>query len=135
MQVDISGLEDLLRNMAQLNVDESIENKALTKAGKVVQEAVQEEAPVGRGEHKSSLKSQIKLKRPKNGEAHVHTGRAYHGHLVEFGRSGGSTVMRNGRIVKWGPTAPNPFFSRGYEKSKDEAQQAMADELKKGLGL
>lgn len=134
MKVDIEGLDELLSNMLQLPMEDADENGAVNKAAKVVKEAVAAEAPVGRG----TLKANIKAKRAIDGVAVVHTGGAFHGHLVEFGRSGGSKMaVKNGKQQKvtWGPTAPNPFFTRGYEASKNQAQQAMADELKKRLKL
>lgn len=131
MRVEVSGLDEVLENLNRYIVDEAIENKALTEAGKITQENIKSEAPVRQG----ILKKNIKLRRPKEGQVIIHTGGAYHAHLVEFGRSGGSAILKNGRKVTWGPTFPNPFFSRGYEQSKTKAKQAMVDELKKGLGL
>lgn len=131
MEVKIDGLNQVLQNLNLLVVDEAMESKALNKAGKIAKEAIASQAPVGKG----TLQRNIKLKRAKNGEALVHTGGAYHAHLVEFGRSGGSAITKKGRRVKWGPTSPNPFFTRGWDASETEAKQAMVDELRKGLGL
>lgn len=137
MEVQLTGLNDVLQNLMRMNIDESLENKALTKAGKVTQEAAIEEAPVDKRNpvNKSSLHKNIKLRRPKDGEVVIHTGGAYHAHLVEFGRSGGSVTLKNGRKVKWGPTAPNPFFSRAFERSVNQAKQTMINEIQRGLGL
>lgn len=129
--LEVTGLDAVLQNLIRLNIDESVENKALNKAGKIMQKAVQNEAPVDKG----TLKKNIKLKRPQDGEVVIHTGGAYHAHLVEFGRSGGSTNGQGGRRVSWGPTAPNPFFSRGFEQSNESAKQAMIDEIRRELGL
>jgi HK97 gp10 family phage protein len=131
VEVQIEGLETILENIRKINVDEAIENRALNKAGKITQEAIQEQTPVDQG----ILKNNIKVRRAKNGEVFVHTGWAYHAHLIEFGRSGGSAITKKGRKVFWGATAPNPFFSRGYEQSKTDAMDAMIVELKKGLKL
>ncbi|OCA84487.1 hypothetical protein A8F94_17480 [Bacillus sp. FJAT-27225] len=134
MEVEVKGLEEILKNLARMNVEEELENKALNKAGEITRDAIRIEAPVKRG----ILKENIKLKRPKNGEVLVHTDKAYHAHLIEGGRSGGSTMaMKKGKLqrVTWGPMAPNPFFTRGFETSKGPAKDAMITELKKGLGL
>lgn len=134
MHVDVKGLDELMKTLLRIPIEEEVENRAVNKAAKVTKEAIAEEAPVDRG----ILKKNIKATRAKDGEARVHTGGAYHGHLVEFGRSGGSKeAVKNGKRQKvtWGPTAPNPFFTRGFEKSKEEAQTAMADEIKKVLKL
>lgn len=134
MEVKIDGLDQVLQNLNLLVVDEAMESKALNKAGNIAKEAIASQAPVARV-NGGTLQRNIKLKRAKNGEALVHTGGAYHAHLVEFGRSGGSAITKKGRRVKWGPTSPNPFFTRGWDASETEAKQAMVDELKKGLGL
>ena len=131
MEVKMTGLDEILQNLMSLNVDESVENRALNKAGKLTQEAVQNEAPVDQG----TLKENIRLRRAKDGEVTVHSGGAYHAHLVEFGRSGGSTNGKGGRRVSWGPTAPNPFFSRGFESSALRAQFTIIEEIQKGLKL
>ncbi len=134
MEVKIDGLDQVLQNLNLLVVDEAMESKALNKAGNIAKEAIASQAPVA-PVNGGTLQRNIKLKRAKNGEALVHTGGAYHAHLVEFGRSGGSAITKKGRRVKWGPTSPNPFFTRGWDASETEAKQAMVDELKKGLGL
>jgi len=140
VEVNIAGLDAVLRSLRQLNFDESLENKALTKAGKITQKAIEKEAPIDKKNPSdgASLHKNIKLRRPKDGEVLIHTSKAYHGHLIEFGRSGGSlTAKKNGKLQKvtWGSTSPNPFFSRGFESSNDEAKQAMIDAIKTGLKL
>lgn len=113
----MQGMEAIMQNLLNLPLEEADENRAINKAAKIVKEAVIEEAPVDDG----TLKSNIKAKRAKDGEAKVHTGGAYHSHLVEFGRSAGSKyALKNGKrqLVTWGATAPNPFFTRGLEKVK-----------------
>ena len=134
MEVDIKGLDEILNNLAKLNIEEELENKAVNKAGTITRDAIKIEAPIRQG----ILKENIRLKRSKGGQAFVHTDKAYHAHLVEGGRSGGSTMaMKKGKLqkVSWGPTTPNPFFTRGFESSKGLAKNAMIMEIKKGLGL
>lgn len=134
MQLEMQGLEALLQNLTNLPLEEADENRALNAAAKVVKEAVIEEAPVDDG----TLKKNIKAQRAKDGEAKVHTGSAYHSHLVEFGRSAGSKyALKNGvrQKVTWGSTAPNPFFTRGLERSKGRAVDVMSDEIRKALRL
>src|SRR5690606_19212782 len=115
-------------------IDESIENRALNKAGNVTKDAILNEANFSK-RSRGVFKGNIRLRRPKDGEVLIHSGGAYHAHLIEFGRSGGSAITKKGRRVKWGPTAPNPVFGRGYEKSRNEAMQTMISEIQKGLGL
>lgn len=141
MRLELNGMEAILQNLMNLPLEEEDENRALNKAAKIVKEAVIEEAPQDdRKENLSatSLKNNIKAKRARDGEAKVHTGGAYHSHLVEFGRSAGSKyALKNGnrQLVTWGATAPNPFFTRGLERSKETAINAMADEIRKALRL
>lgn len=137
MKVELDGLVVTLQNLSRFNVDEAVENKALTKSGKIIKAAIEKEAPIDKRNKVDmhSLHKNIKLRRPKDGEAIIHTGVAYHAHLVEFGRSGGSAITKKGKKVKWGPTGPNPFFSRGFEQSKSEAMSEMIGELQKGLKL
>lgn len=130
----MQGMEALLENLMNLPLEEADENRALNAAAKVVKEAVILEVPVDDG----TLKKNIKAQRAKDGEAKVHTGGAYHSHLVEFGRSAGSKyALKNGKRQKvtWGSTAPNPFFARGLENSKSRAVDVMSDEIRKALGL
>jgi len=134
MEMKITGLEEILEKIKHLPLEEEDENRAINKASNVVKKAVQEEVKANGW----TFEKEIKVRRSKDGEGAVHTGKAYHAHILEGGRSGGQKyALKNGRhqLVKWGPMAPNPFFTRAYNKSKREAQQAMAEELKKVLKL
>lgn len=140
MEFDISGMDELAKILQNLPLEEKEENSIVNKAAKLVQEAAIEEAPVDERNEEDSgtLKRNIKLMRAREGVARVHTGGAYHAHLVEFGRSGGSkTAVKSGKSQKvtWGDTVPNPFFTRAFQKTKGEAQKVMAEELKKRLNL
>lgn len=137
MELQLTGLQETLQNLSSLNISEQLENKALNKAGKITQKAIEAEAPIDSKnpvDH-ASLHKNIKLKRPKDGEVVIHTGGAYHSHIIEFGRSAGSTITKGGKKVTWGKINPNPFFSRGFEQSKTEAMNALVDEIQRGLGL
>lgn len=142
MRLEVQGMDALLQNILNLPLEEHEENQALNTGAKVVKDAVVEEVPVGKRKSKKNkntkLKNSIKIKRAKDGEVKVHTGKAYHGHILEGGRSAGSkNVMKKGKRQKvtWGPIAPNPFFTRGFEKSKSDAVNAIADEIKKVKNL
>lgn len=143
MELQFTGLDGILANLARLPLEENEENAVVTKGAKITQKAIVEEAPVGT-ERKNkkgkvtykpgSLKKNIKVKRAVDGVAVIHTGKAYHGHLIEFGRSAGSKMAKkNGKTQKvtWGSTNANPFFTRGFESSQNEAKQAMANEIRK----
>ena len=120
MKVD--GMENLLAEIEKLGQKGSrIENKALKEAGDVVKESIEKEVPVRTGKLKQSITvSRVKTK---DGVKRVEVGPdkdGYYGKFVEFG-----TVKMKA----------NPFMSRGYETSKEEAMEAIEKNLKEGLGL
>lgn len=134
------GMSEILNNLARLAIEEDVEKMALNKATKVVKEAIVEEAPIDSRNpaDSASLHKNIKSTRYKDGVVSIHTGGAYHAHLVEFGRSAGSKyALKNGKrqLVTWGATNANPFFTRGFGKSSREAIEVMSDEIKKALRL
>jgi len=134
LELQLTGLEETLQNLSSLNISEQLENKALNKAGKITQKAIIAEGNFG-DRSDGVIKENIKLKRPKNGEVVIHSGRAYHSHILEFGRSAGSTITKGGKKVTWGKINPNPFFSRGYEQSKSESMNAIIEEIQGALGI
>jgi HK97 gp10 family phage protein len=134
LETRITGLDETLQNLMRLNVNESIENKALTKAAKVTKTAIESEAKFGK-RSRGIYKNNIKLRRPKDGEVIIHSSKAYHAHLIEYGRSAGSITSKKGKRVTWGSTAADPVFGRGFEQSKADALSTMISELQKGLGL
>jgi HK97 gp10 family phage protein len=135
MKVDFSGLEHLRKQLSQLENAEEIEKKALDKAGKYLVDKLKAEAP----HHDGTIEENLMLKKAKDGQAIVHTGKAYHAHLYEFGRTGGETKIRdkNGteRTIKWGDMPMNPFMTRTYESELKTLERIIAEELKKGMGL
>lgn len=134
MELQLTGLQEVLQSLNSLNIPEELENKALNKAGKITQAAIIAEANFG-NRSEGMIKKNIKLKRVKDGEVVIHTGKAYQSHIIELGRSAGSTITKGGKKVTWGKINPNPFFSRGYEQSKVESMNALIDEIQRGLGL
>lgn len=118
----LEGMENLLAEIEKLGQKGSrIENKALREAGDVVKDAIEKEVPVRTGKLKQSITaSRVKTK---DGVKRVEVGPdkdGYYGKFVEFG-----TVKMKA----------NPFMSRGYETSKEEAMEAIEKNLKEGLGL
>ena len=136
----MTGMSELLKQLGRLPIEEEDEKKALDKATKVVKKAIAEEAPIDKKNPKdsSSLHKNIKSTRYIDGVVTIHTGGAYHAHLVEFGRSAGSKyALKNGKrqLVTWGATEANPFFTRGFGRSSREAVDVMANEIRKALRL
>jgi HK97 gp10 family phage protein len=121
-ELKLEGIENLITEVEKLGQAGSrIENTALKEAGEVVRQAIEQEAPQKTGTLKKSIKtSGVK---GRDGGKHVEVGpgkEGFYGKFVEFG----TVKMR-----------ANPFMSRGYETSKDEALATIERELKKGLGL
>ena len=120
--VKLEGMEELLTEMNKLGeAGEKIEKTVLVKAGKKVQEAIIKEAPQRSGKLKKSIKvSRIKRL---DGASFIEvypSGAAYYSKFLEFGTS---------------KMKADPFMSRGYEASKDEVENLIAEEIRKGLGL
>ena len=135
MHIQMTGLDAILNNLAQLPFEDHEENEVANAGAKVVQKYILAEVPSsGDKKKKIKLKKNIKIQKARDGEAKIHTGKAYHGHILEFGRSAGSTtVKKNGKEKKvtWGKINPNPFFTRGSDASESEAKQVMANEIRK----
>lgn len=135
MDINFTGLEALKRQLAQLENAEDIQKKALNKAGRHLVEELKNASPFDDG----TMSDNLSLKRIDENEVIVHTGKAYHAHLIEFGRTSGETRIKdkNGvmRTIKWGATTPNPFMTRTYESQLDILQGIIALELRKGMGL
>lgn len=118
----LEGMENLLAEIEKLGqAGSKIENRALKEAGDVVKESIVKEVPVRTGRLKESITvSNVKTK---DGVKRVEVGPdkdGYYGKFVEFG-----TVKMKA----------NPFMSRGYETSKEEAISTIEKNLKEGLGL
>lgn len=122
-ELKLEGIENLITEVEKLGQQGAkIENTALKEAGEVVRQAIEQEAPRGKtGTLKESIKASGVKGQGTGKRVEVGSGKeGYYGKFVEFG----TVKMR-----------ANPFMSRGYETSKDEALAAIERELKKGLGL
>lgn len=121
-ELKLEGIENLITEVEKLGQAGSrIENTALKEAGEVVRQAIEREAPQKTGTLKKSIKTSGVKGRDGGKRVEVGPGKeGWYGKFVEFG----TVKMR-----------ANPFMSRGYETSKDEALAAIERELKKGLGL
>lgn len=139
MSLEIQGMQELLNNIRQMDlaVDSRLEDKALKAGARVIEAEMKNEA--NRIRDDGTLHDNIKSTDVKNGRITVHTGGAYHAHLVEFGRTSGQStyVDRNGvtRPVKWGETTPQPVVQGSYERKKDEVLNEMKKVIKQELGL
>ncbi|WP_415918019.1 HK97-gp10 family putative phage morphogenesis protein [Xylanivirga thermophila] len=118
----LEGMENLLNELDKLGQKGSrIENKALKEAGNIVKESIVKEVPVRTGKLKENIT--VSNVKSKDGVKKVEVGPGkdeYYAAFLEFG-----TTNMNA----------NPFISRGYENSKEEAEKVIVEEIKKGLGL
>lgn len=121
-KLEVDGMENLLNELDKLRQKGSrIENTALKEAGNIVKESIVNEVPVRTGKLKENITvSRVKTK---DGVKKVEVGPGkdeYYAAFLEFG----TTNMD-----------ANPFISRGYENSREEAEKVIVEEIKKGLGL
>lgn len=118
----LEGMENLLNEIDKLGQKGSrIENTALKEAGNIVKESIIKEVPVRTGKLKENIT--VSNVKSKDGVKKVEVGPGkdeYYAAFLEFG-----TTNMNA----------NPFISRGYENSKEEAEKVIVEEIKKGLGL
>lgn len=118
----LEGMENLLNEIDKLGQKGSrIENTALKEAGNIVKESIAKEVPVRTGKLKENIT--VSNVKSKDGVKKVEVGPGkdeYYAAFLEFG----TTNMD-----------ANPFISRGYENSKEEAEKVIVEEIKKGLGL
>ncbi len=118
----LEGMENLLNEIDKLGQKGSrIENTALKEAGNIVKESIIKEVPVKTGKLKENIT--VSNVKSKDGVKKVEVGPGkdeYYAAFLEFG-----TTNMNA----------NPFISRGYENSKEEAEKVIVEEIKKGLGL
>lgn len=139
MPIELQGMDDLLKSVRQMGkkASRSVEEKALKAGGDILLEAAKEEA--NRVRDDGTLYENIEKTTVNNGKITIHTGKAYHAHLIEFGRSSGQGTYKdkNGviRPVKWGDTAPNPVMARAFENSRNEIITVMRNVIKKELDL
>lgn len=120
--LELEGKDNLLNELERLGeAGEKIERIALVKAGEKVKEAIVREAPHRTGNLKENIKVS-RLKRVDGGAfVEVYPSKSvFYSAFLEFG----TTKMK-----------ADPFMSRGYESSKEDAERAIEEEIKKGLGL
>lgn len=128
MEVKLEGMEEMMKAVRQLeDRGEKLEKKALYRAGDIIKEAVQSEAPVTNRliPERGLLKKEIKRSNMKfdGGVNYVEikpSRKAYYGHFVEVGTS---------------KMSANPFMTRGFNKSVDRAMREAMQVFKEGLKL
>lgn len=124
--VVIDGLEELLAQLDGLKSDGIAGDvaDAVETAVKSTAETIRSEAPLGAtGNLRRSITSGVYKKsegKPIAGFVTVDYGIGPHAHLVEFGARGGDMPR-------------NPFFSRGWRKSRGPAESIVVDGVKSAI--
>ncbi len=120
----IIDMSDVSAELAKMEKDVDKEGKrALQAAGNIIKEAVQQEAPVRTGRLKRGIRSVVRKSKEYGGAYYVRVYPHDRHHVARF-LEHGTVKMR-----------ANPFFSRGYEKSKGRALAALQSGMRNGLGL
>src|SRR5882724_9751186 len=131
--VKIHGLDELQRNLERIprEVSKKILRRALRKAAKVVREAIVNFAPKASGflaEHFN-----IKFKSRKADIA----GSAFIGPdgKIKYPNKQAMRVQDVARYHEFGTSkmAADPFMTRGFEQTKDQALEIIVEEIKKAL--
>lgn len=139
--MQLEGMDSLLRKLEDMGkAGTRIENKALKKAGEVINNEIKANAPTSSsprqprpkknlwrtGKHAKELLKVSGVK-SKNGIKYVDVGlqkgdtsKAFYLKLYEFGSS---------------KTPETHFMGRAYESKKDEAKEIIKQEIKNALGL
>lgn len=122
-EIKIEGMQELLAKIEQLGKEGvKIEGQALKKAGEHLKEQMITETPVRTGELRDSI--EVSTVKTKQGRRYVEVGpnkkTNWRAKFVEFGTS---------------KNRANPFMARTYERNKEEIQEMIKEEIKKGLGL
>ena len=139
--LDISGMDEILSTIEYMGIEgKRVEGKALKKAANLINEEIKANAPTSAvprqpkektqlwrtGKHAKTL-LKISGVKSKNGQKFVLAGlqkndnsKAFYLKFYEFGSS---------------KTPANHFMSRAYQTKKDEAKEAIKEELRKALNL
>ena len=121
-ECELTGMQELLNRLENLErKGQSKENKAVKKASEVLQQEIIKNAPEDTGNLKENIDvSKIKIK---NETKYVEVGTENEGFYAKF-LEFGTTKMD-----------ADPFMSRSFETKKNEIQDTIKKEIRKGLGL
>lgn len=114
----MEGLETLLSDLTRVERDiKSVKDDAVKEGGKVMQDETKRLARKRTG----NLIEHIELSEVENGEIHVYVdnqGKAYYGHMLEFGTS---------------KMSAKPYMGPAFNRSRLKINQAMANKLRQYL--
>lgn len=144
MALRVTGMEDLLRRMAEIerSSPEAVK-KATYEGAKVSLEEIKKDA-------RESRKDEIIIQESSDGKGYtVATTKEYfEAHWEEFGTSMHNIILKKkkpkvmansekvfGRIINHPGATPKPFFEPAFLRSKNEARQKMFETLKSELRI
>jgi HK97 gp10 family phage protein len=144
MALEVSGMQELLKRMAQIEASAPEAVKKATLAGaKVSQEEIKKNT-------KDSRKDEIVIQEKSDGKGYtVATTKEYfEAHWEEFGTGAHDIVLKKknpkvmanpemifGRDIHHPGTSPKPFFEPAFLQSKGDARKKIATVLKSELRL
>jgi HK97 gp10 family phage protein len=141
--VDLEGMNQLLKQLKHLNlkVDKAVEDKALKAGAEVAKEKIETHPNLPRSSiPKDHAQDNIIVVEESDGEYQIGAHKDFF-YLIfhELGADGGlyyGTQDWNKDIAYVTPDIDaSPFMRPAFEESQDEIQQAMAEVIKKELGL
>lgn len=152
MSLEVKGMEEIFSKIQELGkkANKSV-NKAILKGAEPILKDAVENAPERTGKGKQGLK--ISRPKTKGGKKYVLIGidkgdisEIYYMKFHEFGASPHAISAKGkvlGGILKSTKNSPiyhpgiraKPFLQPAFEKNKRKAQEIIAQELRKGLGL
>jgi HK97 gp10 family phage protein len=125
------GLEQLMRQIEHMG--RSMDNQTKEKALKESAEIMKEEVTRNARERTGILKANIIVSDIDGEQIHVgpdQQGKAFYGHILEFGRKAGK---KDGR--KYPGMPPYPFMGPAFENKKAAVEDKMAEVIKRELEL
>jgi HK97 gp10 family phage protein len=143
MDSGIQGLDqmkDLIRKIEKMgkSIDESVRDKALQVGAEIAKDKVEHHPnlPVS-DENKKHGRDHLTIKKIKDGQFDVGVEDDYfYLFFHEVGAEGGTYKdKKTGKTYTIPTINPKPFMRPAFESNKDEIEQAMADVIRKELGL
>lgn len=139
MSVEVSGFDDIFKNLTEMGKDiEKVEKKALKKAGKVVAKEISKNAPKSIMVKKATKKS--KWRTGKHAADNVPVGRVKTDKYGEKSVSIGWDIGDNSpyfymKFLEFGTSkiTARPFMGRSLDNTEKEVFETITNEMKKAI--
>jgi HK97 gp10 family phage protein len=119
MSIELTGLQQLIQRLYQLQNPKPIEEKALQQGAEYLRDRMKENVPIRTG----NLKENVVVGVIKNESIEVgvkKSKKAFYGGFVEFGTT---------------KITPRPFMRPTFERETEQIKRIFAKEIRRGLGL